>query len=202
MHAVGDLRIWATRIADDTPPFTRGDVLDNHRVVNEIFEQVRACLPVRFPTEVDELSTLDLEGFAGRLERVRDACELAVTATWRPPLQQSTPPVTATTPGRRYLEQRQLTVHRRIRAEELANDILEHVGASALEESHTVSPSEKVALSLALLVRRVEAESVKARVPRDAEDIRILTNGPWPPYTFAAARLEHTHGRGTGGAQA
>ena len=199
---VNGITVWASALADEHPPFTRDDVLENHRLVSEIFAVVRACLPVRFPSEVDDVAAIDAARFAPDLERVRDACELAVTAAWRPPFQQSTPPVTANTPGRRYLQQRQVNVHLRERAERLAQEIVETVGTSLLEESTTVCPSEKVALSLALLVRRAEAEGVKSRIPRTAQDVRILINGPWPPYTFAAVRLDHTHGRGTGGAQA
>lgn len=208
---VDAVTVWATCLAEDHPPFTKDDVLEHHRVVTEIFALVRSCLPFRFPTEVEDVAAIDLETFAPQLERMRDACELAVTAAWHPPLQESTPPVTAVTaadaalekaPGRRYLQQRQVVVHRRAQAERLADHILEAAGTSVLEESRAVCPSEKIALSLALLVRRGEAERIKARIPRSARDVRILINGPWPPYTFAAVRLQHTHGRGTGGAQA
>ncbi len=198
----GELTVWATPLFEDHPPFTKEDVLEDHRLVDEIFGLVRACLPVRFPTEIEDVGALDLAQFAPRLERVRDACELAVTATWRPPFQESTPPVTADTPGRRYLQQRQTAVHLRDRAEHLADDVLARVGDSLLEDSRIVCPSEKIALSLALLVRRADAEFVKSRIPRHAHDVRILINGPWPPYTFADVRLEHTHGSRTGGAQA
>jgi gas vesicle protein GvpL/GvpF len=199
---VDAVTVWAKCLAEDRPPFTKDDVLEHHRVVSEIFALVRSCLPFRFPTEVEDVAAIDVETFAPQLERVRDACELAVTAAWHPPLQESTPPVTADMPGRRYLQQRQLSVHRRAQAEQLADHILEQVKASVLEESRSVCPSQKIALSLALLVPQADAQAVMSRIPRSAQDVRILINGPWPPYTFAAARLEHTHGRGTGGAQA
>lgn len=203
---VDGLTVWATPLPDEHVEFTRDDVLEAHRVVTDIFAVVSACLPVRFPTQVEDLA-VEVEALMPDLERVRDACELGVTAAWSPPLQESTPPVTppvtptTDSPGRRYLEQRQIAVHRRDRAEQLTDDLLTLLGASVLAEKRAVCPSEKIALSLALLVPRAEAETLKARIPRSAQDVRILINGPWPPYTFAA-RLEHTHGRGTGGAQA
>jgi hypothetical protein len=42
-----------------------------------------------------------------------------------------------------------------------------------------------VALSAALLVPRASAENVRKRIARTEQDVRILINGPWPPYTFA-----------------
>ena len=42
-----------------------------------------------------------------------------------------------------------------------------------------------VALSSAVLVARASAEDVKNRLIRAEQDVRILVNGPWPPYTFA-----------------
>jgi len=39
---------------------------------------------------------------------------------------------------------------------------------------------------MALLVPRVRAAEVRARLARVEPDVRILLNGPWPPYSFVA----------------
>jgi hypothetical protein len=36
-----------------------------------------------------------------------------------------------------------------------------------------------------VLVPRASAENVTKRLTRSEQDVRILINGPWPPYTFA-----------------
>jgi gas vesicle protein GvpL/GvpF len=145
-------------------------MLEHHRVVCDIFARVDACLPMRFPTVVDDVSTLQVEAFADQLEHVRHACELAITAAWR----DSSPPET----GRAYLS-------RRVRAQRIADEIQATLGEDLIEASAKLCPSPKVAISLAVLVRRDAAETVKSRIPRNAEDVRILVHGPWPPYTFA-----------------
>ena len=161
------LTVWASEMSG---PFTKEDLLEHHRIVSEIFARVNACLPMRFPTLTEDLSSLDPVVFAEQLERVRDACELAITAVW---VDASAPQT-----GREYLL-------RRAHAEGVADDIEACIGDALLDASRAVCPSSKVAVSLAALVRRDHAETVKARIPRGAVDVRILVNGPWPPYTFA-----------------
>jgi hypothetical protein len=206
------LTVWAADLPEDIAPFTKQDMLDHHQVVMEIFARAEACLPARFPTLLPDVASLRthvasrVEELAGSLERVRDACELAVTAAWSPPLQESTETVTetvretdtGTSPGRRYLLQRQLAFtgaeHRHARAGELADEIVAAVGADLLEVSRHLVPSRGIALSLALLVRRDAAADVSARIPRTQPDVRILVSGPWAPYTFAGVRSEQGSG--------
>jgi hypothetical protein len=54
-----------------------------------------------------------------------------------------------------------------------------------VDSRRQICPSKDVAVTLALLVPRGNADSVKRSLPRAASDVRILVNGPWPPYTFA-----------------
>jgi hypothetical protein len=74
---------------------------------------------------------------------------------------------------------------RRERATELADAIEKRVGADLVDSRRRVCPSPSVALSLALLVPRENAHELVARLLSLAQDVRILVNGPWPPYTFA-----------------
>jgi hypothetical protein len=202
------LTVWAADLPEDVAPFTKQDMLDHHQVVMEIFARVEACLPARFPTLLPDVASLRtrvasrVEELAGSLERVRDACELAVTAVWSPPLQESTQgvtqAVTGASPGRRYLVQRQLALagseRRHARASALADDIQAAVGPELLDASRRLVPSPRVALSLALLVRRGAAAEISARIPRTQPDVRILVSGPWAPYTFTGVRSEQGSG--------
>jgi hypothetical protein len=197
---VAGLACWSTTLeapADGTS-FTRQDLLDHHRVVTEVFARVEACLPARFPTVLDsarlEALVAERDGSLRRqLEAVRGACELAITAAWTAP--EATPPIPSVgTPGTRYLRQRQneltASAQRRARAEELGALLRDRVANRAREVQIAICPSREVALSAALLVSRVDAEEVLRQVPRAARDVRILLNGPWPPYTFASVRSE------------
>jgi hypothetical protein len=190
----GPLSAWATVLAADAPHFTREDVMEDHRLVNGVFERVSACLPARFPTLVEEEAlrrqlAARAEELEGRLEAVRGACELAVTAVWTA-REEASAEVRADTPGRRYLLRRQAAMagseRRRARASELA-DALEHLLGSELRlAQRRVCPSADVALSLALLVDRTAASDVRERLSLySAQDVRILVHGPWPPYSFA-----------------
>jgi hypothetical protein len=202
----GGLTVWATDLPDDSAPFTKDDVLQAHRVVSELFARVAACLPARFPTQFPDRDSLlshvgsRREALARQLEHVRDACELAVTAVWDPPLQESTEPVTSapTSPGRRYLLARQIAFsgseRRHRRARELAEAIERALGPLVLDSRRHVCPSSSVALSLALLVKRDQLPIARQRIPRAQADVRILVNGPWPPYTFAGAGPDQRDG--------
>jgi hypothetical protein len=164
----------------------------------EVFARVESCLPARFPTVLDSerLGALVEErgsSLRQQLEAVRGACELAITVAWNAPEARPSIPSVGT-PGTRYLRQRQneltASAQRRARAEELAALVRDLVADRAREVRIEVCPSREVALSAALLVPRVDAEEVQRQLPRAARDVRILLNGPWPPYTFASVRSE------------
>jgi hypothetical protein len=193
-----DLIAWVTELGQETPSFSKEDLLEHHRRVSEVFDHVEACLPARFPTLVDaaRLETFIHERQAGlnrQLQLVRGACELAITAAWTT-LEEPTPVPAEVSPGRRYLLERQRHVtaseRRHARAVDVAEWIEREVGDIARDRSRQVCPAPTVALSLALLVPRDQADVVKRRIPRVAPDVRILVNGPWPPYTFASVRSD------------
>jgi hypothetical protein len=191
---VGALSAWATLLSTEVPGFTRDDVMEDHRVVNRVFERVSACLPARFPTVLEEgvlrggLSTR-AEQLERQLQLVSGACELAVTAVWNAPEDVSAD-VEADTPGRRYLLQRQAALagseRRHARASKLADVLESKVGTALRQAQRQVCPSTEVGLSLALLVDRSVASEVRELLSLySAQDVRILVHGPWPPYSFA-----------------
>jgi hypothetical protein len=189
-----ELCAYATWFDPPSEPFGRADLLEHHAIISRLDRIVESVLPARFPTWFADEEALTAE--LGRrqtdlleaLERVRGRAELAVTAIWSEPAQQSPPPEAAT-PGRKYLLERQQafagTDKRRERAQALAEQTERLVGNDLVEVRHQLCPSATVALSSALLVPRGTAEMVKARLIRAEQDVRILVNGPWPAYTFA-----------------
>jgi hypothetical protein len=186
---------WATELSDAQPAFTREDLLAHHELVAAIFAREEAILPARFPTFADDTHTLcdrlqsRQDALRAQLERVRGCCELAVTALWMGS-EAAPPPVEADSPGRRYMYARRQALagsdRRRARARELADQLESRAGPDLVSVQHRLCPSQGVGLSSALLVRRSRAADIKASLVRTEQDVRILVNGPWPPYTFAA----------------
>jgi hypothetical protein len=193
---ISGLSAWST--AHNVSPFSRDDVLDNHRVVSGIFGSVDACLPARFPTVLDA-SQLDAlirerrDALLRQLDVVRGGCELAITVIWSSP-DGPLPIPEDIAPGRRYLLARRQTItaseRRRARAMVLADDLQRELASAQRDARREICPSPRVALSYAVLLSLTDVETVKQRIPRGATDVRILVNGPWPPYTFASVRPE------------
>jgi hypothetical protein len=187
------LTAWTSQVATDASP-TREDMLAHHRSVTTIFMKVEACLPARFPTLFADENALRDELAARRaaliqqLDNVRGACELAVTVVWTSaePQMEEDPTLS---PGRRYLLRRAGSERRRTLAERLAETLEREVGADLVSAQRQVCPSAEIALSSALLVRRMRADAIKNRLGVHLpQGVRILVNGPWPPYSFADAR--------------
>jgi hypothetical protein len=194
---VPGLVVWATNVPLEKERLGRADLLDHHRVISALHAQVAACLPARFPTELAEDALRQKRAeLADALERVRGRAELAVTAVWTMPVEdEPAAEVEGATAGTRYLLQRRKVLvgsnSRRGRAREISDEVERLVGGQLADSRRQICPSREVAVSLALLVPRTDAEAVKMSLRRAAPDVRILVNGPWPPYTFAA------FGRGT-----
>jgi Gas vesicle synthesis protein GvpL/GvpF len=193
------LAAWATAFPDEPEQLTRADLLAHHELVSRLDEQLDGTLPARLPTWISDLDALERllvarrDALSANLERVRGRTELAVTALWMAAEAETLSAEASTSgPGTRYLLQRRQVFagsdRRRALAQQLADD-LERLAASDLAEmQRQVCPSQGVALSAALLVARPRAIEVKARLRRVAHDVRILVNGPWPPYSFADVR--------------
>ena len=171
----GDLVAWASECEERA--WTRDDLLRHHAIVERIFAATPACLPARFGTRLSaELLHARHAELQAALERVTDRAELAVTAVW-------TAPASPAHTGTEYLRGR---AGRLEAARRLARDIERACGADLVAAEHREIPSDSVALSSALLVARDRVMTAKQTLPRQMSSVRILVNGPWPPYTFAA----------------
>jgi hypothetical protein len=174
----------------------RPEMLAHHELVAELHADHDACLPARFPTLLadgdalkDVLERRETE-LRAALERVRGRSELAVTALWTHPAQRE--PVAADTPGRRYLLERQQAQQLRTAASAIADGIERALGADLIDARRRVCPRAGVAVSSAVLVPSARASELAERVlsTEGLPDVRILVNGPWPPYSFVALVLK------------
>jgi hypothetical protein len=188
---------WATEFAESDHKnlrFGQSDLLEHHQIISRLHAQLDACLPARFSTWLADEDALRADirrrqsELISVLDQVRGQCELAVTVLWTTPVQHS-PSTQAATSGTQYLLDRQAVLagsdQRRERARELADAIERLAGADLKAVRREVCPSTAVALSAALLAPRARATDLMARLPRMLDGVRILVNGPWPPYTFA-----------------
>jgi hypothetical protein len=173
-------------------------LLSHHEVVTLLHEQLDAAVPARFPTWVADGEALRRvmadkhNQLSASLTRVRGRVELSLTAIWLTDDDEGAAAPEAATPGRRYLLQRRQAFagsdRRRQRAGELAEQVERLVGPDLIERQRQVCPSRTIALTMSLLVPRSRAPDVKARLGRLEPDVRILVNGPWPPYSFVDVR--------------
>jgi hypothetical protein len=170
----GQLRAYAS---EDAP-----DLQEHHRRVVLLHNRFSACLPARFGSRFADAETLKArltqhqERLCTSLEGVSGRCELAVTAVWTRAPQQ-----TEGGPGTRYLRER---MERERIARETAESVEREGGA--VSTRRTRNPQQGVALSMALLVDRDRAATVARQLHnlKTSDRVRILVNGPWPPYSF------------------
>ena len=195
--------LWSTDW-DPAEQLGRGDALEHHGLVERICA-AQPCLPVRFGTAFAsrEAAAASLarrgEGLRAALERVAGRTELAVTLLWRertgsgsglleaPP---DMPPGAG--PGRRHLElerRREARLRqRRARARELADRLVAELAEEPRLVWHEICTAEGVAVSLAVLVpsdRALERRSELEGLVSSFDDVVVVVNGPWPPYSFA-----------------
>jgi hypothetical protein len=186
----GELMAWATCCGEERFSPGREDLLTQHAL---LAMALGACLPVRFPTwledenAVRELLAQRRSALLTALARVRGRVELAVTASWTTPARAPEPTLT-TSPGRRYLEERRRAYasadEQRAQAQRLATLIA--ADERIIEAHHALCPSDEIGLSSALLVSQTDALAVAKRLRDLREGVRILVNGPWPPYSFVS----------------
>jgi Gas vesicle synthesis protein GvpL/GvpF len=184
------LAAWATIWTQSPTMFERDDMLAHHELVSSLHARAHAVLPARFPTWLDDelhvrqlLNTRE-DSLSAALERVQNRVELAVSVVWT---VEPTPVPHAATPGTRYLRERQQTHHVRDELEVIVATIERATQGSVVDRQVRVAPHQGLAASIALLVERDQAAQVAEQVVHavEREDVRILVNGPWPPYTFA-----------------
>jgi hypothetical protein len=156
--------------------------LAHAELVEALARGARAVLPSRFGTRFDGVDALEqavgaeAESLSSALDSVRDCVEIAVTAAF-PPSDPSDPQS-----GREYLE-------RRLAETKVVDALVE--GVHRLLESrardarlvHGVAP---LRFSAAYLVERDEAAAFLAFADAlgDAAGVRLVSSGPWPPYSF------------------
>jgi hypothetical protein len=184
-----------------TVPLTRENVLAHERVVSRVLAETTP-LPFRFGTTADaerirNYVTSQKASLQAALERVRGAVEMSVKIIWRAEEEERAAPSSETHgedagAGTRFLlaKQRELTGHERIqaRAENLSTWLAAILKDFVKDSFVELRPSASLVVSASHLVERETVENYRVRLEaarRERPDLRFLTSGPWPPYSFS-----------------
>jgi hypothetical protein len=175
------------------------ELLDHHRVVQEVFERV-PCLPARFGSVFADEHALRRRlveretELASQLARLGRRCELAITCAWRDKGAPAPVIIAPASTGRAYLErgltQLRTERDRERRAEEIVARLLGELAIEPAFVRHRTCPRPAVAVSMSALVTRDEIDQINSRLERlgaQLPDVTTVVQGPWAPYTFAVS---------------
>lgn len=204
----GGLRAYATELSDtEAAALGRDALLAHHELVGRLHDMLDGVLPTRFPTLIDEAGmrahfAAHAFAYEAALARVQGRVELAVTARWSDDALSAAADAAsvenaetdASRPGAGYMRRRQRELRaaqaHRDRASAIADALERVLPAGAEVAQRRLTPSASIAVSVAYLVQRSGIEDVIAALARPRQDVRILINGPWPPYSFATVVRE------------
>ncbi len=188
------LRVYWSNVEDADSCFGNADSLKQaalqfHQVLREILA-VSTPISFRFPTFLENEEALerhlaaDQELYREALERVDNAVQYEVTATWSDEQQAD---LATPVSGREYLKRRHQAAGR-IAAVETK---LKSVTAESVREWR--GRQERKSYRWFALVPRDRRESFVAslRGAGGSEGVRLRLSGPWPPSEFIASRGEH-----------
>jgi hypothetical protein len=177
-----------------------------HSRVNAAALAVSTPLPCRFgtraaPERLAEYVSANAAPLAAALARVRGRVEMSVKLMEKSEVgsrksevenEAGNAELAAAGAGTAFLlkKRRELLGEEgaRRRAEEAAAWLASGVGELARETAARPSPSEAIFVRAAHLVERAHVAEYRARLrglATERHDLRLLTSGPWPPYSFS-----------------
>jgi hypothetical protein len=202
--ALGTLAAVVSEAGDEAPAVNEENLLAHNRV-NAAALAVSTPLPCRFGTRaaherLAEYVSNNEAALAAALARVRGCVEMSVKLMEKSGVRSQKSEVEnevgVANPGAAGAGTAFLLKKRREmlgeegaqrRAEEVAAWLASGVGELARETAERLSPSEAIFVRAAHLVERARVEEYRARLRALAaarQDLRLLTSGPWPPYSF------------------
>jgi hypothetical protein len=184
---------------DEAPaPVTREHVLAHNRVNSQVLAATTP-LPFRFGTLTDEARLASYlreraEDLRAALARVRGCVEMSVKLLWDASAQtpaESPADAGGAQGGTAFLlaKRRELLGEEqaRRRAEELASWLERRTSDLARASDARLRPAETLVVRAAHLVGRAQVADYRERLRElraERPDLRFLTSGPWPPYSF------------------
>lgn len=199
--SLGGLAAVVSEPGDETVAANEENLLAHNRV-NAAALAVKTPLPCRFgtraaPERLAEYVSANASALSSALARVRGCVEMSVKlmgeAQEKATVESETEGVAgAAGAGTAFLlkKRRELLGEEgaRGRAEEAAAWLASGVGELAREADARLSPSEAIFVRAAHLVERERIAEYRVRLralAAERRDFRLLTSGPWPPYSFS-----------------
>lgn len=203
---LGVLAAVVSEVRDEGVAVNEENLLAHNRV-NAAALAVSTPLPFRFgtraaPERLAEYVSTNEAALAAALARVRGCVEMSVKvmekAEGRRPKAQvesaaGGAELGAAGAGTAFLlkKRREFLGEEgaRRRAEEVAARLASGLGELARETAARLNPSEAIFVRAAHLVGRARVEEYRARLralAAEHRDLRLLTSGPWPPYSFSS----------------
>ncbi|HEX8723114.1 MAG TPA: GvpL/GvpF family gas vesicle protein [Pyrinomonadaceae bacterium] len=214
--ALGALSAVVSDAAEEPAPVTEENLLAHNRV-NAAALALTTPLPFRFgtlaaPERLAEYARSNEAALAAALARVRGRVEMSVKLLEKAEgpkakagseeggagAQETSPGEAAPRGvgrGTAFLLRKRREVlgeeSARRRAEELAAWLAEGLRGLAVETSASLSPAEAIVVRAAHLVERGRVGEYRRRLRAlgaERDGLRLLSSGPWPPYSFSDVR--------------
>jgi hypothetical protein len=187
----------------DAVPVTRENALAHATVVRSILDQTTP-LPFRFGALVTEQQLRNYvsarkPALEKKLAHVRGCVEMSVKIIWEPPTGKKTeaPHAEPQGTGTTFLAEKRREIlgdeQRSKQAAEISDWLRAEVTGLTRDEQVTVRPSDRLLLSAAHLVERINIERYRAQLGKarkNRPELHFLVSGPWAPYSFANIELE------------
>jgi len=201
--AIDNLAVLISEIDIDAVPVTRENALAHAAVIRSILDQTTP-LPFRFGALVTEQQLRNyVSGRKPALEKklahVRGCVEMSVKIIWEPPTDKKTeaPHAELQGTGTTFLAEKRREIlgdeQRSKQAAEISDWLRAEVTGLTRDEQVTVRPSDRLLLSAAHLVERINIERYRVQLGKAREirpELHFLVSGPWAPYSFANIELE------------
>jgi len=205
LEKLEDLGVLVSDFDDDAVHVTRENAMAHAAVVRSVLD-LTTPLPFRFGTLVTQQQLRNYlsarkPALETNLSLVRDCVEMSVkiisALEEKAPKENREEPAQEQGIGTTFLaaKRRELLGSglRSAQAKEISTWLNETVSGLTRDVKVSVQPSEKLFLAAAHLVERAGLKQyrLKMAAARAARpDLRFLSSGPWPPYSFTNIELE------------
>ncbi len=205
---LGDIKAVVSDVQMHRVKVTKENVLAHERVIDYVMAQTTP-LPFRFgsvvqPAELQAYIASNEARLRALLDRVRGAVEMSVKIIWDREAVGGERTVTepdelnkreGAGPGLSFLlaKQKQMAGEQELKtkAGEIGAWLDTGVGHLVREKVVTLNPADALVVRAAHLVERGWVAEYRERVnslSRERNDLRFLTSGAWPPYSFSHLR--------------
>lgn len=201
LEEIEGLGVLVSDFNDDAVPVTNENALDHAAAVRSVLDRTTP-LPFRFGTLVTEQQLRSYvsarkPALENNLAQVRGCVEMSVKIIWNVPRDKDEPEEPRHGIGTTFLAAKRREILgselRAAQAREISAWLHNSVSGLTRAEKVTTQPSERLFLTAAHLVGRVNVERYRektAEVRNERPDLHFLFSGPWPPYSFANIELE------------